>query len=128
MNALQHHPFESRSTVLLVEDDHDIRVGVRNLLEDEGYKVLTATNGLSALTIIDHSNPKPSLILLDLMLPVMDGWAFATELRARPAISTIPILVISAFTEPPPPADAVAYMKKPLSPEKLLALVERYCD
>jgi CheY-like chemotaxis protein len=113
---------------LVVEDDHDIRVSVRNLLEDEGYKVLTATNGLSALTLLERAEPKPSLILLDLMLPVMDGWAFATELRARPDVSAIPILIISAFSQPPPPADAVAYMKKPLSPDKLLAFVERYCE
>ena len=127
MNALQHHPFESRSTVLLVEDDHDIRVSVRNLLEDEGYKVLTATNGRSALTLLERADPKPSLILLDLMLPVMDGWTFAAELRLRPDLSKIPIMVVSAFTEPPPPP-AVAYLKKPIPQERLLQLVERYCE
>jgi two-component system, OmpR family, response regulator CpxR len=127
MDAASAHLFESRSTVLLVEDDHDIRVGVRNLLEDRGYKVLTATNGRGALELLASVDPKPSLILLDLMLPVMDGWHFAAQVRAQHPLAAIPIAIMSAFEDPPPPAGVVAFLKKPVRDDQLLQLVETYC-
>ena len=128
MNALHSHPFESRSTVLVVEDDHDIRVSVRNLLEDEGYRVLTVTDGRAALELLEHTAPSPSLIILDLMLPVMDGWQFAERLRALPRLAGIPIVIMSAYQEPPPPEAVVAFVKKPIDTDMLLHVVDRYCD
>ena len=127
MNATRHHPFESRSTILVIEDDHDIRVNVRNLLEEEGYKVVTVTNGKSALELLERLEPKPCLILLDLMLPVMDGWHFAERLRALPQLAPIPILVMTAYDEPPPPESAIAVFKKPLDVDALLRLVAGHC-
>ena len=128
MNALQSHPFESRGTVLVVEDDHDIRVSVRNLLEDEGYRVLTVTDGRAALDLLEHAKPSPSLIILDLMLPVMDGWQFAERLRALPRLAGIPIVIMSAYQDPPPPEAVVAFVKKPIDSDLLLHVVDRYCD
>ena len=128
MNALQPHAFESRSTVLVVEDDHDIRVSVRNLLEDEGYRVLTVTNGHLALDLLERVDPIPSLIILDLMLPVMDGWQFAEQMRTRPRLADIPIVIMSAYQEPPPPAGVVGFVKKPIDTAALLSVVGRYCD
>ncbi|MCU1281960.1 MAG: cheY [bacterium] len=128
MTALQPHAFESRSTVLVVEDDHDIRVSVRNLLEDEGYRVLTVTNGRLALDLLERVNPTPSLIILDLMLPVMDGWEFAERLRARPRLAGIPIVIMSAYDDPPPPEDVVGFVKKPIDVGALMSVVDRYCD
>jgi CheY-like chemotaxis protein len=127
-SALQTHPFESRSTILVVEDDHDIRVSVRNLLEDEGYRVLSVTDGRTALDVLEEADPAPSLIILDLMLPVMDGWKFAERLRARPRFAGIPILIMSAYDAPPPPARIVGFVKKPIDTDALLRLVERHCD
>ena len=122
------HAFESRSTVLLIEDDHEIRVSVRNLLEDEGYKVLTAANGLSALDLLVRSPSPPCLILLDLMLPVLDGWHLVERLRTDPRLAQIPIAVLSAFDSPPPPSDIVGFLRKPVLDDTLLELVGAYCD
>ena len=128
MNAAATHAFESRSTVLIVEDDHDIRVGVRALLEDEGFRVLTVTNGQTALDVLDRAKDLPSLIILDLMLPVMDGWHFAERVRERPHLAGIPIVIMSAYESPPPPEGAVGFIKKPVKAETLLHLVSTYCD
>lgn len=128
MNALATHPFESRSTVMVIEDDHDIRVSVRALLEDEGYKVLTVTNGLSALSTLERSAELPSLILLDLMLPVMDGWHFAARMRLNPRLANIPIVIMSAYEDPPPPEGVRGFLKKPVDDEALLRVVSAHCD
>jgi CheY-like chemotaxis protein len=119
-------PAAERQSVLIVEDDHDIRVSVRYTLEDQGYVVLTVTNGRSALELLEEVAPPPVLILLDLMLPIMDGWEFASQLRTRAHLATIPIAVISAFDSAPALPGAVAFLKKPFSPEALLQLVARY--
>jgi two-component system chemotaxis response regulator CheY len=122
------HPIDSRSTILVVEDDHDIRVAVRRLLEDEGYEVLTATNGRSALDLLEVLPETPSLILLDLMLPIMDGWHFAEELRLRPRLAEIPIAVMSAYQHLPRPDGIVEFIPKPVNDTRLLRLVAAHCD
>ena len=116
-----------QGSVLVVEDDHDTRVSLRYLLEDEGYTVLTATDGSSALELLRHAQPKPSVILLDLMLPVMNGWSFAERIKQRPELKHIPIVIISAFQDPPPPQGAAAFCGKPLDLASLLKLVGQYC-
>lgn len=118
---------EARGTVLVVEDDHDVRVAIRNALEDEGYTVLSVADGRRALELLDSiAALPPNLILLDLMLPVMDGWEFATRLRAKTRLHSIPVAIISAFDELPPPG-IVAFLKKPLNFDALLQLTARYC-
>ena len=112
-------------TVLVVEDDHDVRVAVRNTLEDEGYRVLSVTDGRHALELIEHSAP-PDLILLDLMLPVMDGWEFVERVRADARWSAIPIVAMSAYDRQPPEG-IVAFLKKPVRLEALTHLAERFC-
>lgn len=126
--AASTHAFESRSTILVVEDDHDIRVGVRSLLEDEGFRVVTVTNGVAALETLERGRQAPSLIILDLMLPVMDGWEFAARLRQRPKLAGIPIVIMSAYEDPPAPDGIVGFIKKPVNAEALLHLVATYCD
>ena len=126
--ATNTYAFESRGTILVVEDDHDIRVGVRTLLEDEGFRVLTVTDGRSALDLLERASEPPRLILLDLMLPVMDGWRFAELLRKRPRLARIPIVIMSAYEEPPPPDGIVGFLKKPVDAEALLRLMAPYCD
>jgi len=81
--------------LLLVEDDEDIRESLTAALEERGYPVEVAENGLEALDKL-RSGCRPAVILLDLMLPVMDGWAFRSELLQDPELAGIPVIVLSA--------------------------------
>ena len=126
--AINTHAFESRATVMVVEDDHDIRVSVRALLEDEGFRVITVTDGRRALELLEQARDLPSLIILDLMLPVMDGWNFANRVRVHPRLAKIPIVIMSAYEDPPPPKGVVGFVKKPVNSDALLSLVSTYCD
>lgn len=131
MNAVDAHPMQSRGTILVIEDDHDIRVSVRNVLEDEGYTVITVTNGRSALDVLERAaavGDLPRLIILDLMLPVMDGWHFADRLREDPQLGSLPILIMSAYEDPPPPKGVVGFVKKPVDIEALLRCVSESCE
>ena len=131
MNAVDAHPLQSRGTILVIEDDHDIRVSVRNVLEDEGYTVITVTNGRSALDVLERAaavGDLPRLIILDLMLPVMDGWHFADRLREDPQLGSLPILIMSAYEDPPPPKGVVGFVKKPVDVETLLRCVSESCE
>ncbi len=82
-------------TVLLVDDDYDIRAVLCEVLEQEGFRVGVATNGREALTYLEN-NPVPSLILLDLMMPVMNGFEFRELQVANPKWAKIPVIVMSA--------------------------------
>lgn len=113
-------------TVLVLEDDHDVRVAVRNTLEDEGYRVWSVTDGRRALELLERGAEPPDLILLDLMLPVMDGWEFAARIRSVARWSRIPVAAMSAYDRGPPPG-VVAFLRKPVSPEALVQLAERHC-
>ena len=83
--------------VLVVEDDADILRAVVQVLEDEGYAVTAAENGRVALAALrEPGAPKPCVILLDLMMPVMDGLAFRAEQLRDPALSDIPVIILTA--------------------------------
>lgn len=82
-------------SIMVVDDDADIREGVRDLLESKGYSVVTATNGIEALAEL-HKGARPAVILLDLMMPVMDGYQFATEYRKSATFGRIPIVAVTA--------------------------------
>jgi len=81
--------------LLLVEDDAAVRDSLREALQEEGCHVATATNGREALRLL-QGGPRPDAILLDLMLPVMDGWDFRHEQLRDPALRDIPILIVTA--------------------------------
>jgi CheY-like chemotaxis protein len=108
--------------VLVVDDDPDILEAICDILEVEDYRVAKARNGLEALEQIDVE--RPDAILLDLMMPVMDGVTFAQALRERPA-GDVPIVVISADGNPQRAASvgARAYLAKPFDIDTLLAHV-----
>ncbi|HEU5287496.1 MAG TPA: response regulator [Candidatus Limnocylindria bacterium] len=94
-------------------------------LSDEGYEVLTASHGADALTVVDHH--MPSLILLDMRMPVMDGWAVARALRE--AGSRVPIVVMTAAENARRWADeigAAGHLAKPFALDELIGTVERY--
>ena len=81
---------DSGTPILLVEDDRDFADAMTDVLEDEGYRVVVALNGRQALDLLETRQCTPFLILLDLMMPVMDGWEFSARVRESPAAS-IPI-------------------------------------
>ncbi|HEY2512188.1 MAG TPA: response regulator [Polyangiaceae bacterium] len=86
----------SAPLVLLVDDDEDIRMVVRDVLESEGYAVELASDGATALSRLQRP-PPPSLILLDMTMPFMDGVTVVRELEARESLSCVPILLLTAL-------------------------------
>jgi CheY-like chemotaxis protein len=113
----------NRPLVLVVDDDPDILEAICDILEAEGYRIARARHGGEALTAVDAQ--RPDVILLDLMMPVMDGVAFSQALRLRPAACDVPIVVISADGNPQRAAavGAIGYLAKPFDIEALLAQV-----
>src|SRR5262245_13335746 len=86
--------------VLIVDDDHDIREALSQVLGDEGWVVATAADGREALDYLDaHRDALPEVILLDLMMPVMSGGEFRAEQLKDPSLAPIPVVVISAGDE-----------------------------
>jgi len=116
-------------TVLLVEDDEDIRASVGEILREEGFKVVIAVDGRDALRILRESVEAPRLILLDLMMPVMDGWAFRTAQLADERLARIPVVILSAATDVRRHAAQLHvddFLVKPLDVPTLLNAVERH--
>ena len=117
---------DARKTVLVVEDDAALRKSLLEFLEDEGYRTLHAENGRQALDLLDRIEP-PSLILLDLMMPVMDGWAFLAAREAAGRQAEVPVVLLSGFSfirDAPGIAD---FLSKPIHFEKLRACLDRLC-
>jgi signal transduction histidine kinase len=114
--------------LLLVEDDGELRSSLAELLRSDGYEVVGAANGSEALEYLKQA-PAPDLILLDLMMPVKDGWQFRIEQKRDPNISAIPVLAISADDTPKAVAiDAEMYLKKPFQYTTLLDAIRRVID
>ncbi|WP_242344612.1 response regulator [Anaeromyxobacter terrae] len=110
----------SRGAILIVEDDPDIREALAEALGCEGYDVALAENGQDALDVL-HDGPRPDVILLDLLMPVMSGWQFRQEQLADPALAGIPVVIVSA--SPPGDAHPDRYLPKPFSIDDLLSAV-----
>jgi len=113
--------------VLIVEDDDDLREMMAQLLSLEGFQAAAVANGREALDYLREEDA-PGVILLDLMMPVMDGWEFRRRQQADPALAAVPVIVLSALDQSRAgdvAADAV--LKKPLDFDRLLALVRSYC-
>jgi CheY-like chemotaxis protein len=102
--------------VLVVEDDDATRESLERFFEDHGYEVISAKNGSEALALLG-AGERPALILLDLMLPVMDGWQFRKAQLADPRYSGIPVVVVTAGYTAPYNVNEV--ILKPLSDAKL---------
>ncbi len=115
---------DKKGVILVVEDDLEILEAVRDRLSQEGYAVRTATNGQEGLDQL-LKYEKPSLIVLDLKLPVRSGWEFLEAMRRSDALVTIPVVVVSAYLGFPP-MGAVAWMKKPFKPDMLLSLIREH--
>src|SRR5437588_12112485 len=92
-------PMSERKRVLVVEDDAVLNGAIKMLLEWEGYEVDCAANGSDALDRLREQG-RPSVILLDLLMPVLSGWEFRDEQKRDPALADIPVVVVSAVGDP----------------------------
>jgi CheY-like chemotaxis protein len=114
--------------VMIVEDDRDTREMLGRFLELEGFDVHTAANGRQALDSLRAGDPA-SVILLDLMMPVMDGWQFRAAQVSDPKLSHIPVVVVTAAgaREKIPPISADGWVSKPIDLDRLLATIRPLC-
>jgi CheY-like chemotaxis protein len=115
------------ATILLVEDNDDVREMMAVALELGGHKVMSASNGRAALELLSESQ-RPAVIVLDLMMPVMNGWELSRVLSADPRLADIPVVVVSAVSS------EIAHrlagrevVRKPVDIEQLLDVVNQQC-
>src|SRR5258706_9883449 len=106
------------ASVLVVEDDEDIRQAIGDILEAEGYEVALAENGQHPLELLSELQ-RPCLLLVDLIMPKMDGWELLKALSRNDRLATIPLVVISAANRPAHMAGH-ALIKKPIDPDIML--------
>jgi CheY-like chemotaxis protein len=116
--------------ILVVDDEPDIRESLKEVLELEGYRVVAASNGREALDRLPDMS-KPCVILLDLMMPVMNGWEFAEAVQADAVLADIPIVVVTAFSqEVESERRRIAtrgVVAKPVDLNSLIRMVTRFC-
>jgi CheY-like chemotaxis protein len=112
--------------IFVIEDDRGVSEALVEVLSDEGYQVMAAGNGAEALARLREA-PTPALIVLDLMMPVMDGYAFRAEQLRTPAIADVPVIVLTAGAAPrATELGHVDILKKPIDLTALLDAVGRY--
>ena len=114
--------------ILVVDDDEDIRTTIQQILEEEGYQVVAAPNGEEALRLL-AIHPPPRLILLDLMMPVMDGARFKARQAADPRLAAVPVVIISAgggLAHKAASMKAAGYLAKPIDLRTLMGTVEHW--
>jgi CheY-like chemotaxis protein len=118
----------TRRSVLVVDDDRDIRETLAEILADEGYVVHTARNGSEGLELV--ASQRPGLVLLDLFMPIMDGAEFRRRQLGDPAIASVPVVVISAaagLERKVASLGLAGWLEKPIHIDALFAIVGRYC-
>lgn len=118
-----------RLRILLVEDDADIAEAMKQMLELEGYEVSRASHGAEALALLRGEGTPADLILLDLWMPVMDGFAFRKAQLQDAGLRQIPVVVVTADSHAgrePRPIDAEVILRKPVNPDRLLDVVKRF--
>ncbi len=113
-------------SILVVEDNKEIQDSLKVALEVEGYNVYTADNGKDGLEKLAKI-PTPCMILLDLMMPVMNGWEFVDEISKDILLSTIPVVVVSAFGDKKGTPKTQGYIQKPIDLDALLTTVSKHC-
>jgi CheY-like chemotaxis protein len=113
-------------TVLILEDDADIRDALAAVVEDHGLDVVSAANGQEGLRVLARTG-EPCLILLDWWMPVLSGREFLERLREDPATRTVPVVVMTASDIAPPPG-ITAFLRKPFSVSRLLEVLAAHCS
>jgi two-component system, chemotaxis family, chemotaxis protein CheY len=116
---------DGTAKLLIIEDDDGARAALGDIFDYEGYPVATCCNGQEALDYL-HTRPLPLLILLDLQMPVMNGWQFCREKMKDAELAAVPVVVITAF-QSPRDLDVDAVVQKPIDIERLMKLVRWYC-
>jgi CheY-like chemotaxis protein len=119
----------SQRAILIVDDDSDVRSALSELLEEEGFSVEAAPNGQEALARLRTGKLHPAVILLDLMMPGMDGWDFRSEQMRDPRLADVPVVIVSASgfsresirTQFRP----AAYVEKPIEKDVLLGAIRQ---
>lgn len=113
-------------SILVVEDDEDIRSALVDLLESEGYHVEPASNGKEALDKLSTIE-KPCLVLLDMMMPIMNGRQFLDKIMLDSKLAPIPVLIVSAVADKANTEGSVGFLKKPIDIDVVLNTVAQYC-
>ena len=114
-----------KHTVLIVEDEEDLRETMREALEANGYTVVTAAEGQAGLDRIAEIDWL-CLVLLDLVMPGMNGWDFFAQVRQRPDLADVPVIVYSSAPQSAP-AGVTRVLRKPVPFERLLSTVREFC-
>lgn len=124
---------EAKKYILIVDDDPDILEGILMILETQPYRLATARDGIKCMEMVRKE--APDLLILDLLMPRMDGWGVIREMRSEPLYANIPILVLTTVVEDASrrryeletgmAMDVQDYVQKPTSPSDLIHRVER---
>jgi two-component system alkaline phosphatase synthesis response regulator PhoP len=118
---------KQRPKILLVDDDVDLVKVMSGALESKAYEVIVAYNGQEGLE--KARKEKPDLVVLDILMPVADGFTFADQFRKDPSLVNVPVLALTSFSESlgqPFPFDVSEYIRKPIKPRDLVAKVEEF--
>ena|SRR5216684_1311162 len=124
-------PIARPAAVLVVDDDSEIRDVVRAFLEQEGYATVAASDGEEALELLRDRSIRIGLVLLDLLMPTMDGWEFQARWREEPSLAAIPVVIVTAQSRvlaglsEKKPHDSI--IPKPIDFDRLLEVVARHC-
>jgi CheY-like chemotaxis protein len=113
-------------TVMVVDDDEDIRIEVKLALKDEGYAVCEAADGVQALEVLAELESRPCLVLLDMMMPRMNGNEFLAAVAKAPRFASMPVVVVSAFPGTVH-GGARRVVRKPFDLSELLTVVAEFC-
>lgn len=125
------NPTPCAAPILVIDDDEDILRMTSFVLNQLGYRVVVAADAQTGISELRDRGTRPCLILLDLMMPVMDGTAFRNEVRAIPDAAEIPIVILSGDDELATKAanlQVAGFERKPISVARLSALAEKYCQ
>jgi CheY-like chemotaxis protein len=114
-------------SILVVEDDDDIRNAIVDLLETEGYATESAINGRDALNKLGAIS-KPCLVLLDMMMPIMNGREFLDIAMKDAHLAPIPVLIVSAIADKASTEGSIGFLKKPIDIDVVLKVVSQYCS
>jgi len=118
---------KQKPKILVVDDDVELVTVMKGTLESKSYEVIVAYNGKEGLE--KAKKEKPDLVILDILMPVMDGWSFANQFSNEPSLAKTPVLALTSFSESlgqPFPFEVCEYIRKPLKPKELIAKVEEH--
>jgi CheY-like chemotaxis protein len=113
--------------VLVAEDDPDLRDVILEVLTMAGYRALGLSNGAEVLAYLRSTQDKPRLILLDIMMPLMDGWQFRKLQLEDPEIAGVPVVVLSAHSQRPGDLETEGHLQKPIEIDALIDVARKFC-